>query len=255
MAPQCSVIIPVYNRETYIQRTLDSVLHQTFQDIELIVVDDGSTDGSYDIVLRAAQQDPRVHPFRNDKNMGVAETRNRGIRQATGEYIALLDSDDIWLENKLHTQMNHIREKGCRLAYCGYGFFDKDGHRIGNTFQVPPTVNVNQLLKRNVISCSTVLGERSLFLAHPFDKVYYHEDLVAWISMLQECGEACGIDEELAEITIMKSSKSGDKWRCAKQRWRVYRDHLRMGGLRSLYYFVHYAFFSVVKYRPMRRDL
>ncbi|MBF7097332.1 glycosyltransferase family 2 protein [Alkalibacter mobilis] len=255
MIPKCSVVVPVYNREDFIEKTLNSVLDQTYKELELIVVDDCSTDRSYEIVKEIANRDPRVVLIKNDVNMGVADTRNIGIQKSSGKYVALLDSDDLWLDNKLEIQINHIEEKGCSLAYCGYGFFDKEGNRIGDTFHVPETVNLNQLLKRNVISCSTVLGERQLFINHKFDKRYYHEDLVAWISMLKECGTAYGVLDELAEITIMKGSKSGNKLKCAKERWKVYRDYLDMRMPLAVYYFLNYAYFSVAKYRPIRKDL
>ncbi|QSX09600.1 glycosyltransferase family 2 protein [Alkalibacter rhizosphaerae] len=255
MSPQCSVVIPVYNREEYIERTLRSILNQTFKDIEVIVIDDASTDQSWNKIQEVARQDPRIRTYRNKTNAGVAETRNRGICLAEGKYVALLDSDDVWVKDKLQRQMAQIKETGCRISYCGYGFFDKDGNRIGDTFHVPASVDLQRLLKRNVISCSTVVGETTLFRSHPFDKSYYHEDLVAWISMLQECKRACGVPEELAEITIMKGSRSGNKWTCARHRWKIYRDFLKMGRIRGLYYFMNYAYYSVVKYRPIRKEL
>lgn len=255
MEPLCSVVIPLYNRENYIEKTIKSVLNQSFKDFELIIVDDCSTDRSYQIAKEFAEQDPRIVLKGNKVNKGVADSRNFGIETAAGKYIALLDSDDVWLENKLEAQIDHIQKTGCRLVYCSYGYFDREGNRIGDSFQVPETVNLDQLLKRNVISCSTALGEKELFLNNKFDKRYFHEDLVAWISMLKECGTACGLTEELAELTIMRGSKSGNKMNAAKERWKIYREYLKMNLPSALYYFMNYTYFSLVKYRPIRKDL
>lgn len=255
MNPECSVVIPVYNRERYIERTIRSVLDQTYPSFEIIAVDDGSTDQSLAILEALAQGDPRILVIQNEKNQGVAETRNRGIQLARGRCIALLDSDDLWLKDKLSRQMALMQEKSARLVYCEYGFLDRAGKDLGERFAVPTEVRFNQLLKRNVISCSTVLGDRQLFLDHPFNKKYYHEDLVAWVDMLKECNVAYGVQEELAKLTIASTGKSADKLLCARERWRIYREHLNMNWWHAGYYFVHYALNSVVKYRPIRKGL
>lgn len=255
MNPECSVVIPVYNREQYIVRTIRSVLDQTFPNFEIIAVDDGSTDQSLNILHGLAQGDPRILVIQNERNLGVAETRNRGIQLARGRVIALLDSDDIWLKDKLSLQMDLVKENGARLVFCEYGFLDREGKELGERFPVPAEVHFNQLLKRNVISCSTVLGDRQLFLDHPFNKKFYHEDLVAWVDMLKECNVAYGVQEELAKLTIASTGKSADKLLCARERWRIYREHLKMNWWHAGYYFVHYALNSIIKYRPIRKGL
>ncbi|HAE61826.1 MAG TPA: glycosyl transferase [Eubacteriaceae bacterium] len=255
MTPICSVVIPVYNRENYIAQTLESVRKQSFSDIEIILIDDCSTDGSYDLMRELSKADHRISVYKNEKNLGVADTRNKGVALARGKYIALLDSDDIWLYDKLEKQMNHLKEKDCRLSYCSYGFIDKNGNDIGGVFKVPSSIDLGGLLKRNVISCSTVLAERELFEKYPFNKTYYHEDLVEWINMLKECKVSYGYTKELAKIRIMKGSKSGDKLNAAKQRWLIYRNHMDMNLVVSSFYFLNYALFSAIKYRSIRKDL
>jgi glycosyltransferase involved in cell wall biosynthesis len=255
MLPQCSVVIPVYNREDYITQTVESVLEQSFSDFEILLIDDCSTDGSYDLLKGLERKDERIKVYKNKVNLGVAETRNKGVSLSRGKYIALLDSDDIWLKDKLKKQMAHINDKECRISYCSYGFIDRNGNDIGGVFQVPPYIDLSGLLKRNVISCSTVLAERELFEKYPFNKDYYHEDLVEWINMLKECKISYGYTGKLAKIRIMKGSKSGDKANAAKQRWLIYRNHMEMGLLASSFYFFNYALFSAIKYRSIRKDL
>lgn len=253
--PECTVIIPVYNSERFIEKTVRSVLNQTFVDFELIAIDDCSTDQSYEILLTLAKSDGRIRVFRNESNCGAAKTRNIGLDLAQGEYIALLDSDDLWLPEKLAAQIAFAREKKAILTYCSYGFIDKEDKNIGSTFLVPASADLKTLLKRNIISCSTVLAKREFFLRHKFNDRYYHEDFVAWIDMLRDCKVAYGWEPELAKIRIMRGTRSGDKLNSAKHRWRVYRKHLQMGVPKTLYYYLNYLFYSLIKYRKLKKEL
>lgn len=253
--PECSVIIPVYNSLGFIEKTLESVLNQTFRNFEIIVVDDNSSDRSYEILKRISKKDHRVRIFRNDQNHGVAQTRNRGIELARGKYIALLDSDDIWLPEKLERQIAFMQEKGCSLTYCSYGFTDKNDNTIEGTFYVPPCVDLKTILKRNVISCSTVMADRQLFLRHKFKSTYYHEDYAVWIDMLKECKISYGYTGVLAKIRIMQGTRSGNKFNSAKHRWLIYRKHLKMNLFKAGFFYANYIFYSGKKYWELRKEL
>lgn len=114
---EVSVVIPAYNAERYLEETVRSVLAQTYQDFEIIIVDDGSKDGTVALANRLAKEDPRITVLRNPRNQGVAETRNHGIRQATGTYIALLDSDDVWAPAKLEKQLACLTRRNADGVY------------------------------------------------------------------------------------------------------------------------------------------
>lgn len=253
MESKCSVILPIYNSELYLKKTLESILNQTFVDFELIAIDDCSTDSSYEILQRMSEMDKRIRIYKNTKNLGVAKTRNRGIELAKGKYIALIDSDDVWAPKKLEIQIEFMQQEGCSLSYCSYGFIDKDNNDIGDVFYVPPHINLNSLLKKNVISCSTVIADRELFLKHKFNTEFYHEDFVTWIDMLKECKDSYGIVEELAKIRIANGSRSANKMNSAKQRWLIYRNYMRMGIPKAFYYYSNYAFLCAIKYWTLRK--
>jgi len=255
MGPHCSVVIPVYNSETTIKQAVESVLNQTYADFELIVVDDGSSDHSFEMLKNLAKRDGRIRLLKNQENRGVAFARNRGIEASIGKYLALLDSDDLWLPDKLDRQISFMEKKECPLSHCSYGFIDHEGNLLGKMFCVPQQIDLPGLLKRNVISCSTVMGDRELFLKHPFNQEYYHEDFVEWIDLMRECKQSLGIERELARIRIMNGSRSGDKRNSARQRWRVYREYMNMGTLQAAYYYINYVFFSLLKYRTLRKGL
>jgi glycosyltransferase involved in cell wall biosynthesis len=126
-SPLVSVIIPTYNRETLILRAIDSVLRQTYQNFELIVVDDKSTDGTQQVL--SSIRDPRLRVLRHSTNSGPPATRNTGINAASGEYLAFLDSDDEWLEQKLEVQLAVMREKDAHFCYCQLYCYNPDGTR------------------------------------------------------------------------------------------------------------------------------
>ena len=124
MEPLISVIMPAYNSEYTIERAIESVLAQTYTRFELLVIDDYSTDNTVKLVDSFMKQDSRVILLKNTQNLGVAATRNLGCRKAKGEYLAFLDSDDVWFEDKLQKQIHFMQEKGCDLSYTAYSFID-----------------------------------------------------------------------------------------------------------------------------------
>ena len=119
MLPLVSVVIPLYNRENTIQRAVDSILNQTYTNIEVLVVDDGSTDASVKM-LEKYQKDKRVKVFLQGTNKGANVARNRGIQEAEGEYIAFQDSDDVWLSDKLEKQIKRMESENFYISFCAF---------------------------------------------------------------------------------------------------------------------------------------
>lgn len=252
---KCSVIIPVYNCDRFIAETVESVQRQTIQELEIIIIDDCSTDNSLEIIKKIAEHDERIKIFQNEINSGVAQTRNKGIELSSGAYITLLDGDDVWLPDKLEKQLNYLASKGGSISYCSYGFIDNEGHDLGTDFIVPSSITLTKLLSNSVISCSTVIAERELFLRHKFNKDYYHEDFVLWIDILKECEIAFGHTDVLAKIRIRKGSRSGNKLNSAKQRWLVYKNYLHLNMASSAYFYSIYIFLTIHKYWRLRKAL
>ena len=242
-----SVVMPAYNCEKYIEAAVESVLDQTFSDIELIVVDDCSTDHTFDILSDIASRDDRIRLLRNENNMGVARTRNNGIQHAGKECTALLDSDDIWEKNKLALQYE-LYQQGNRIVYCSYDFIDDEGRTIKKPFIVPTKTDFKKMLTSNVISCSTVLVQTQLLMDNPFSSQYYHEDYVLWMQLIKSEKSAVGSKEILTHYRLHENSRSSKKTNAALQRWKVYRDELKLGFFQSVFAFVGYAVKGVIKY-------
>lgn len=166
--PKISIVTPAYNCEKYLEEAVNSVLAQSFEDWELLIIDDCSKDATWLRMQTLAKQDNRIRIFQNRHNSGSAATRNNGIRQAKGEWIAFLDSDDLWRPEKLERQMSVLRKHpDASFLFTGSAFIEDDGMTIAHVLHVPEKVSRKKLLKQNVISCSSVLIRRELMLEFP----------------------------------------------------------------------------------------
>lgn len=219
-----SVIIPAWRAEKTLAATLDSVLCQTWNDLEILVVDDASPDGTLALARRFAAKDGRVRVLAQTENGGVSKARNRGVQEARGEWIAFLDSDDLWMPDKLEKQMALAKKHPeAGLFYTGSAFVSEDDRRYGYTLRVPERVNYRRLLGQNVISCSSVLARREMLLHYPMGSDTIHEDFAVWLKILREQPWAYGVNEPLLVYRVSRSSKSGNKLKAARMTFGTYR--------------------------------
>lgn len=244
-----SIVTPAYNCEKYLRKTVESVLSQSYTSWEMIIVDDCSTDGTFALAQQLAAQEPRIRVFRNETNQGVSLTRNRGIAQTRGKYIALLDGDDLWESDKLERQVA-LLEKGYDLAYCSYDFWDESGRPIETMkpFIVPVRTDFHKMLVSSVVSCSTAMIRAELLKAHPFQKDTYHEDYALWMELFALPIRAAGDEKVLMHYRQVRGSRSNAKGNAARKRWEVYRRTLHMGLLESAWAFCRYAVRGMIKY-------
>lgn len=248
-----SVIMPLYNAERFVQRSMQSVLSQTHAKLELIVVDDGSVDASFAMASAIAATDARVRLFRNDRNLGVAGTRNRALDAATGRYIAFLDSDDRWHADKLQRQLAAMASSGAPISYGTYERVDEDGHSLG--LVVPPaSLSHRDMLRSNRIGhCTGIYDRDAIGDGHRFLPIG-HEDYAFWLGLLQASGPAIAATgrEPLAYYLVRGGSISSNKLRAAKWQWCIYREHQDMGLVSSTWYMTNYAALAVLKRRARR---
>lgn len=247
--PRVSVIIPAYNSAKTISETIRSALAQTFSDFEIIVADDGSTDNTSEVVLSLADNDSRIKLFQVKKNQGVSKARNFAISNATGEWVAFLDSDDIWIADKLEKQLKLAEEKNADIVYCSYGIMDAEGKSSCGDFIVEEHTSYDMMLARNVISCSTALIKREYFDKYSFSSEYAHEDYALWMEMLRDGLQAYGNTEVLAYYRLYAGSRSANKLKAAKNRWIIYRKHLKMPFAHSICCICRYTFKALKKYK------
>lgn len=225
MIPRCSVIMPVYNAEKYLEKSLLSVRKQTFSDIEIIAVDDCSRDSSAEIIQRMSKEDTRIRLIRQTENQGAAAARNIGIKEARADYIAFLDSDDLWMPEKLERQFALLQRSPdcalcCTAAYC----IDANDAPLERVFRVPSRITYKSLISGNDIVCSSLLLSRSLLLAHPMKKGAFHEDYVCWLEILKDGNRAVGLDEPLTVYRFTPGSLSRNKLHSALLTWNAYKE-------------------------------
>lgn len=247
MSPRVSVIVPAYRCEATVEQSVRSALSETVREIEVIVVNDASDDGTAAILDRLAKEDARVRVITLETNGGVAAARNRGAREANAVWLAFLDSDDLWEADKLEKQLLTAAQTGAALCFTAAACIDETGAATGKTFRVPASVTAKSLLKGNDLITSTVLLERDLFLRHPMERSDLHEDLICWYSVLNEGAKAIGIDEPLVRYRVFKGSKSGNKRKSASMTWNTYR-HLGVGFFQRIGCFCAYALHGIKRY-------
>jgi len=247
MKPYVSVVMPAYNSEKTIKRSVDSVLAQTFKDFELIIVDDGSEDATTRVVHDLMNIDGRIILVENESNLGVAQARNIGCKEARGEYIAFLDSDDIWREDKLEKQLSFTVSSNSDLCYTSYTFL-KNGVFSDKEYIVPEAVSYSWLLKENVIGCSTVLIRAKIFKekGYCFDNTYAHEDYALWLKLAKAGFKFGGLQEVLTGYST--GGRSSNKLKAARDRWIIYRKSENLSFVKAFYYLACYALNASRKY-------
>ena len=233
-----SVIMPVYNDIRYIREAILSVSCQTYRAWELIVVDDGSQQ-NIETALTPLLQDVRIHVVRLERNQGVANARNVGIQQATGRYIAFLDSDDVWLPDKLERQLQFMRKTKVAMTYTSYRRFYHNIQDAGKPVSIVPQVTYDRLLKGNCIGCLTVMVDR-LQCTSLYMPMVPHEDYVAWLNLAKTGASIYGMTDDLARYRVRENSLSANKLKSLLWTWRVYRDSQQLPMLKSLVCMVHY---------------
>ena len=252
--PLISVVMPAYNCAKTLAASVQSVLAQTFEDWELLIIDDCSPDDTLALMRQLKIQDPgRIRLFRNKTNRGVGLTRMRGVNAARGRWIAFLDSDDLWTPDKLWKQAAlAAAEPDARLIFTGSSFIDADGSPLKYRLEVPARITRGDLLKQNLISCSSVMIDRELIKEHPMShRMDMHEDFACWLRILEDIPYASGINEPLLIYRLQRDSKSGNKAKAAKMNWRTYR-HAGLSIPEALYYMGWYTVRGLVKYRRLK---
>lgn len=249
MKGKVSVIMPCYNAGKHISEAIDSVLSQTYCNLELIVVDDNSTDNSFSIIEEYAGKDKRVKFFRTKFNSGsAAMPRNVGIQHATGEYIAFLDADDVWIKDKLEQQIPLFSRQDCAIVFSDYYKIDTTEAPIANDriVKAPAIATYELLLSGNVIGCLT-----SIYSVEKVGKRYFkeigHEDYLYWLEILKEGYVACKTEKPEAFYRTGGTSLSSNKLKAMMWTWHILRKEEKLSLPRSVKHFVYYAVKGLLK--------
>ncbi|PXW92011.1 teichuronic acid biosynthesis glycosyltransferase TuaG [Streptohalobacillus salinus] len=243
-----SIVMPAYNCEKYVVEAINSILAQTYRNWELLVLDDGSKDNTLRIIEDFSQNDSRIKALPNGKNMGVSATRNRGIELASGEWIAFLDSDDMWEPEKLEKQFEIVDKEAAEFLFTGSSYINEEGEPYKGIFKVPEKITYKKLRNQNVISCSSVLVKRKYFEHIKMEKDKMHEDYAVWLRILKIGVTAFGVNEPLLIYRISRNSKSGNKIKTIKMTYKVFR-FVGINPIGSAYFMMRHVIASVGKYK------
>lgn len=249
--PLISIIMPAYNCEKFIGEAITSVIEQTYKSWELIVIDDGSSDNTVRIIKRFSNKHDRIQLYINEKNQGVSETRNKGISLANGDWIAFLDSDDMWEKTKLEKQIGHAQKMNAEFLFTGSSYINEFGNYYRGKFEVPDKVSYEKLRLQNVISCSSVLLKKKFFDSIKMERDDMHEDYAVWLRVLKTGVCAFGINEPLLIYRISSNSKSGNKIKTIKMTYKVFR-FIGINPFGSLYFMIRHIIGSIKKYRIIK---
>ena len=244
-----SIITPCFNGEKYVSETIESVIAQTYQNWEMIIVDDGSTDNSVQTVEEYLKKDKRLILVQQG-NSGSAVARNKGIQQASGQYIALLDADDLWMPDFLEKQIAFMEEKDAVCVSCAYCFIDESSKQTQTVVRPMKIIRENDMLVMNRIGCLS-----GLYNAQKYGKIFLREELKSmrddyayWLDIVKLEGKAYGNPEVLAQYRVLKSSTTGNKKKLIEKQYKFYHEYLKLNPLHSLLNLIRWGVAGVRKF-------
>lgn len=242
-----SIVTPLYNGEHYVSETIESVLSQTYKDWELIVVDDCSKDNGCQIVESYIAKDARIKLLKNESNSGPAKTRNTAIAAARGQYIAFLDSDDLWTENKLSDQIDFMNRNEAFFSFSYYEQITEDGNFIKTIDNLPDKVDYLSTIKSNKIGCLTAIYDASHFGKVYMENIAKRQDYTLWLKLLKKTKYAYCVPQILARYRIRENSVSSNKFKLVKYHWHIYRNIEKHSFLRSSFFIINYIYVRIFK--------
>jgi len=232
-----SIITPMFNSEPYISEAINSVINQTYTNWELLLIDDGSTDKTLEIIEPLLALHPNIVLIKNNMNYGAAISRNKGIEAAKGHYIAFLDGDDLWKPEKLEKQLAFINKNDCDVCFSSYDLINENGYFLNKQVKAFRKLNYKKLLKSNYVGNLT-----GIYNANKLGKINSinlrkRQDWLLWLAAIKKSGKpALGIQESLAYYRVRKDSMSFNKINLLRYNYWVYKKGLGFSTSKSVFY-------------------
>ncbi|BES66417.1 glycosyltransferase family 2 protein [Gottschalkiaceae bacterium SANA] len=243
-----SVIVTAYNCEKYILETLESIDAQSFNDYQVIIIEDCSLDSTPDLIKEYIAGKEAWKMYKNERNRGVGYSRNRAFSLASGRFVAILDSDDVWLENKLDQQYQVLKDGDIDLCYSSYAYIDADSNDLHFTYRTKSQVTYQSLLKENYIGCSTAVISNQIAKTNKMKENMLNEDFFFWLQVLKQGYVGKGILQPLVKYRIHDKGRSYNKFKAAYNRYFIYRQNEELSLACRIFYFINYAFRATRKF-------
>ncbi|WP_340201033.1 glycosyltransferase family 2 protein [Ascidiimonas sp. W6] len=252
--PLVSIITPTYNSSKHIEQNLKSVNEQSFKDYEHIIVDDCSHDNTFEIVEKAAKQNPKIRYFRLEENGGAGVARNKAIEMASGRFIAFLDSDDLWHKDKLSVQIDFMFKNNLAMSYCSYYVMNEFGE-LQYIRAAPKKVGYSDILKNDYMGFLTTVYDTKYLGKMYMPEIRKRQDWALKIRILQKNQPALGILQPLAYYRVGHNSISKNKNKLLKYNFNVFRKELKMSYIESIFrmanFLLHYGVYKVTSKKPI----
>lgn len=242
-----SIIVPLYNTKNLLAETIESVLSQTYTNWEMIIVDDCSTDGSYEYAMTFSEKEQRIKVFQLSCNSGPGEARKYGYEKAEGEIIAFLDSDDLWMPVKLERQITFMADHQYEFTCTDYEQINEKGSCIGRTIYCKEQADYRSVLRTCPVGSSTVMITSDLLGKVDMPTIRKSNDYSLWLRILKIYPYVYGIQETLMLYRIRPQSISYNKFKKVKYSWRVFREYEGFSVMFSLFLILEWAFIKIMK--------
>ncbi len=242
--PLVSVIIPYFKKKEYIKQTVDSVLKQTFQDFEIVIIYDDENLEDYEYLIENFKKIPNIKVIKNRKNLGVGISRNIGIKNSSGEFLAFLDADDLWLPNKLEEQIKYMKSNNLIFSFSNY---EKKFLKKRNIQVVcdKKKLSYNDLLKSCDIGLSTVILKKKIIKDELFPDIKTQEDYVAWLKISKMNIEAYNLEKSLVIWNEVTKSLSSNIFQKISDGFRVYYVYEKFGIFKSIFFLLRLSINSL----------
>lgn len=244
-----SIITPLYNGEKFVGQTIESVISQTYTNWEMLIINDGSKDNSEQVVLEYVKNEPRIK-YIKQPNGGSASARNNGIRNCSGQYIALLDADDLWEPTFLADQITFMKQHDAIVVHASYKRINEDGKETLRPLIAKKVVSIKNMQMTNHIACLT-----GLYDSTKYGKIYLKEELKSirddyayWLDIVKLGGCSYGNQKVLASYRVMSNSTTGKKTKLIKAQYFFYRNYQGFGHIKSALYTIYWALQGIIKF-------
>lgn len=244
MSDLVSIITPTYNCGKFIEETIESVLKQSYENWEMIIVDDCSTDNTKEVVEQYTKIDSRIKYYILDKNSGAAVTRTKAMELANGNYIAFLDSDDLWMEDKLMRQLDFMKKNDYAFTCTAYEQIDELGNSLNKVIKTKDKTNYNGILLSCPVGNSTVMYNVDKLGKFEVPNIRKRNDDALWLQILKKEKYIYGMPDILMKYRIRSNSISSNKLQLVKYHWKLYREIEHLSVLRSTF---HICYWGVLK--------
>ena len=230
-----SVIIPYYRKKQYISRALKSVTDQSYKKLEIIIVYDDSSRDDLKFIRHISSKDKRIKIFINKKNLGAGLSRNLGIKKSKGEYVAFIDSDDLWYKNKINHQIKFMKNKGIFFSHTSYSIINKKNIIVSKRY-AKDYLKLQDLIKSCDIGLSTVMIKKSHLISNKFPNLKTKEDFVLWLKLLSKNVKIYGINKNLVLWRKTENSLSSSSTQKLLDGFKVYNYYMKFNFIKSLHY-------------------